>query len=197
VAAPGLLANDTDVEGDSLSAVLVSGPSHGSLTLNANGSFTYAPAANYNGSDSFTYKANDGQDDSNVATVAINIAPVNDPPVAVNDTFTTNEDTTLTVAAAGVLANDVDVDGDALSAILVSGPAHGSLTLNSNGSFSYMPAANYNGSDSFTYKANDGTGGSHNANVAITINPVNDAPVAINDTDRTNEDTPLTVAAPV
>src|SRR5207249_1138184 len=100
---PGLLANDTDIEGDSLSAALVNGPAHGSLTLNADGSFSYTPAANYNGSDSFTYKANDGQADSNIATVALTIDPVNDPPVAVNDVYATNEDTALTVAAAGVL----------------------------------------------------------------------------------------------
>ena len=80
-----MLTNDTDVDGDALSAVLVSGPAHGSLTLNADGSFTYTPAANYNGPDSFTYKANDGQADSNVATVSINVGAVNDAPVAQND----------------------------------------------------------------------------------------------------------------
>jgi len=77
---------------------------------------------------------------------------VNDAPVAVNDSYTTAEDTTLNVAAPGVLANDTDVDGGTLSAVLVSQPTHGSLTLNSNGSFTYVPAANYNGTDSFTYK---------------------------------------------
>src|SRR5213076_3364781 len=101
------------------------------------GSFSYAPAANYNGSDSFTYKANDGQADSGIATVSITITGVNDAPVAVNDSYTTTEDTTLTIAASGVLANDSDVDGDSLSAALVSPPTHGSLTLNTNGSFSY------------------------------------------------------------
>src|SRR5439155_24443360 len=96
VAAAGVLANDSDVDGDSLSAVLVSQPTHGSLTLNSNGSFSYAPAANYNGPDSFTYKANDGQADSGIATVNITIGPVNGAPVAVNDSYTTAEDTTLT-----------------------------------------------------------------------------------------------------
>src|SRR5207302_1492981 len=152
VAAKGVLANDTDVDGDVLSAVLVSGPSHGALTLNANGSFVYTPAANYNGSDSFTYKANDGTADSNVATVTLTINPVNDAPLPGPDTFSTNEDTTLTVAAPGVLGNDTDVDGDTLSAILVTGPAHGTFALSADGSFVYMPTANYNGADSFTYK---------------------------------------------
>jgi len=81
---------------------------------------------------------------------------VNDAPVAVNDSYPAARDTTLNVAAPGVLINDSDVDGDTLSAVLVSQPTHGSLTLNSNGSFSYVPASNYVGSDSFTYKANDG-----------------------------------------
>src|SRR5439155_22753 len=151
VSAPGVLANDGDVDGDPLSAVLVSSPTHGSLTLNTNGSFSYVPAANYNGTDSFTYKASDGSLESGAATVTITITPVNDAPVAADDTYTTPEDTTLTVSAPGVLANDGDVDGDPLSAVLVNSPTHGSLTLNTNGSFNYVPAANYNGIDSFTY----------------------------------------------
>src|SRR5204862_162543 len=147
IAAAGVLANDSDVDGDALSAVLVSPPTHGSLTLNTNGSFSYVPAANYNGPDSFTYKANDGAADSGTATVSITITSANDAPVAVNDSYTTAEDTTLNIAAAGVLTNDSDVDGNTLSAVLVSQPSHGSLTLSSNGGFTYVPAADYNGPD--------------------------------------------------
>src|SRR5262249_11914186 len=149
--------NDTDVEGDALSAVLVSGPAHGTLALNADGSFTYTPAANYNGADSFTYKANDGALDSNVATVAITVNAVNDAPVAANDSYDTDADTAPLLDALGIFGNDADVEGDALTAVLVSGPTHGTLALNANGSFTYTPAANYNGTDSFTYKANDGS----------------------------------------
>src|SRR6185369_15286115 len=196
IAAPGLLGNDTDVDHDSLSAHLVSGPAHGSLTLNADGSFSYTPNADYNGSDSFTYKANDGVADSNVATVNLTINAVNDAPVAANDSYITNEDTTLIIAAPGLLGNDTDVDHDSLSAHLVSGPAHGSLTLNADGSFSYTPNADYNGSDSFTYKANDGSADSNVATVNLTVNAVNDAPVAANDSYITNEDTTLIIAAP-
>src|SRR5204862_277029 len=105
---------------------------------------------------SFAYRANDGTANSNTATVSITVNPVNDPPVASNDSYTTNEDTTLNVAAAGVLSNDTDVDADPLTAVLVSGPSNGSLTLNADGSFSYTPNANFNGSDSFAYRANDG-----------------------------------------
>jgi uncharacterized protein len=182
VAAPGVLANDTDAENNTLTAVLVSGPSHGTVTLNANGSFTYTPASNYNGPDSFTYKANDGHTDSNTATVSITVNAVNDAPVAANDSYNTNEDATLSVAAPGVLTNDTDIDNASLTAVLVTGPSHGSLTLNANGSFSYTPALNYNGPDSFTYRANDGAADSNIATVTITVSAVNDAPVATADT---------------
>src|SRR5207302_6668871 len=89
-------------------ASLVTSPDDGTLALNADGSFTYTPALNFNGSDSFTYKANDGTTDSNVATVTIAINAVNDAPVAVNDSYTTNEDTPLTIAAPGDRKSDTD-----------------------------------------------------------------------------------------
>src|SRR5205823_2691335 len=115
---------------------------------------------------------------SGIATVNIAITAVNDAPVAVNDSYTTAEDTQLAVSAPGVLANDSDVDGDSLSAVLVSQPTHGTLTLNSDGSFSYAPAANYHGTDSFTYKANDGQADSGIATVNIAITAVDRKSVA-------------------
>ena len=196
VAAPGVLGSDTDVDGDSLSAVLVSGPSHGVLTLNLDGSFIYTPATDFNGNDAFSYKANDGAADSNVATVTIVVGSANDAPVAANDSFSISEDDTLNIAAPGVLGNDTDVESDRLSAILVSGPSHGTLALNADGSFSYTPALNYNGSDAFTYKANDGSLDSNIATVSITINAVNDAPAAGNDAYSVAEDTTLSIPAP-
>src|SRR5439155_1612203 len=128
VVAPGVLGNDTDVDGDALTAVLVGGPSHGALTLNADGGFTYTPAANFNGSDSFSYKASDGVAQSNVATVTLTITAVNDAPVAVNDTYTTNEDTPLTVVAPGVLSNGSDEDGYELTSVRLRGCRHRALT---------------------------------------------------------------------
>src|SRR5829696_6498582 len=196
VNAPGVLANDSDPDGNPLSAVLVSGPSHGTLSLNADGGFTYTPAANYHGSDSFSYRASDGTLQSGPATVTITVSAVNDAPTAAADAYSTGEDTALTVEASGVLANDTDPDGDALNAALVSGPTHGTLDLNANGAFTYTPIANYYGTDSFTYRASDGTLQSGPATVTITVTGANDAPSAADDAYSTNEDTPLTVPAP-
>src|SRR5438876_286215 len=168
VIAPGVLANDSDVDGNALSAMLVTNPSHGALTLNSDGSLVYMPALNFNGLDSFTYKASDRQAQSGVATATVTVTPVNAAPEAANDALhAALPITQLTVIAPGVLANDTDVDGDALSAILVDGPTHGTLTLNSDGSLVYMPALNFNGIDSFTYKASDGQAQSGVATVTI------------------------------
>src|SRR5436190_778330 len=154
VTAPGVLVNYTQIAAYELTACLVISRALFRSNLNSDGSFTYSPALNYNGPDSFTYKANDGQADSPTnATVSITVTPVNDPPgtsggIVADDSYSTPEDTTLTVAAPGVLANDTDVDADPLTAILVSSPAHGTLNLNSDCSFTYSPALNYNGPDS-------------------------------------------------
>ena len=188
VNAPGVLGNDTDVDGSSADRGAGERPGHGTLTLNANGSFTYTPAANYNGTDSFTYKANDGSPRQQRGHVSLTVTAVNDAPVAANDSYSTTEDTPLTVTAPGVLGNDTDVDGDSLTAVLVSGPSHGTLTLNANGSFTYTPAANYNGTDSFTYKANDGSLDSNVATVSLTVTAVNDAPVAATNSYSTAEE---------
>jgi VCBS repeat-containing protein len=195
VAASGVLTNDTDVEFDSLTAVLVDSTTHGALTLNPDGSFTYEPELHYNGTDSFTYKANDDLADSNVATVTLNVGAVNNAPVAMGDSYSTDEDTSLTIVTSGVLANDTDVESDPLTAVLVDDVTHGILTLNPDGSFSYTPDLNYNGTDSFTYKANDGLADSNAATVTITVNAINDSPVAAGDLFTTNEDTTLNVVA--
>ena len=169
VAAPGVLANDTDSDGDTLTASVVSVPSHGTLTLNANGSFSYVPATGYYGSDSFIYKASDGKAFSSSATVALTINNVNNAPVAVDDAFSVVKDTVLTVAAPGVLGNDTDVDGDSLTAAKVTNPAHGAVVFNSNGSFTYTPASGFSGTDTFTYVANDSHVNSNTATVTITV----------------------------
>src|SRR5205814_1951161 len=112
----------------------------------------------------------------------------NTAPTAVDDTATTAEDTPVSIA---VLANDSDADGDAMSAVQVSGPSHGTLVLNADGGFSYTPAHDYSGPDSFTYRASDGTLQSAVATVSITIAAVNDAPTGVADTYHVDEDTVL------
>ncbi|MDV4343621.1 tandem-95 repeat protein [Methanoculleus sp. YWC-01] len=196
ITAPGVLANDGDPDGDMLTAVLVVGVTNGTLTFNPDGSFTYTPNAGWSGNDTFTYTANDSLLASNVATVTITVNAVNEAPVAVDDNYTTDEGTTLTVSAPGVLANDDDPDGDALTAALDAGPGHGTLTLNPDGSFIYTPESGFSGTDSFTYTANDGTLGSATATVTITVNPVNEAPITVDDTYATDEGVTLSVNAP-
>ena len=193
VPSPGVMANDVDADGKPLTASLVSGPAYGMLSFSASGAFTYIPLPHFNGMDSFTYKVSNGQADSARATVTLIVNPVNDAPLAKDDSYSVNEDTTLNVGVPGVLANDSDVDGDSLTAVLVEGPTHGTLTLGTNGSFVYSPALNFNGADQFKYKANDGTGDSSPATVTITVIPVNDPPAANPDHYVTDEDTPLIV----
>jgi VCBS repeat-containing protein len=193
---PAVLANDTDVDGLPLTAILVTGPSHGTLTLTPSGGFTYSPAANYSGPDTFTYKASNGTRQSNVATVSLTVNGVNDAPVAAGNSYATNEDVQLVVNVPGVLGNDTDADGNPLTAALVSGPAHGTLVLDADGGFRYTPAPNYNGPDSFTYQASDGTLSSGVVTVSLSVTAVNDPPVAAADSYTTAEDTPLAMAAP-
>lgn len=179
-----VLTNDT---GSNLDAILVGNVSNGSLTLNPSGTFSYTHDGGETATDSFTYKAKDTLSslESNVATVAITITPVNDPPAAVNDTYDAGAGTTLTVAAPGVLGNDSDPDGDPLTASLDVYTGPGTLTLNLDGSFSYTPAltAVPGETDSFTYVANDGTVDSAVATVTITViaSPANQPPVAQDD----------------
>lgn len=169
VPAPGVLANDTNLLGPTLLAVLLVAPTNGSLTLNPDGSFAYLPATNYFGTDAFTYRATDGVITSGVATVSLTIAPVNDAPVAVADSFNLVENIPLVVAAPGVLTNDTDVDGDVLSAALIAAPTNGVVSLATNGGFTYTPSANYVGPDAFTYVASDGAATSAVTTVSLAI----------------------------
>ena len=175
VVAEGVLSNDTDVDGDALSAVLVSDVVNGSLTLNADGSFSYTPAANFDGSDSFTYKPNNGTVDGNTVTVSITVDSVNDAPVASDDGATTTEDGVLN--GSSVLTNDSDLHAGApsennvlLTAQVKTGPTNGALILNADGTYTYTPDPDFNGVDSFTYEAVDSLGGISNvATVTITV----------------------------
>ena len=170
VPAKGVLLNDTDVDADPLTAITLTNPTHGAVTLHANGSFTYTPTANYSGADSFTYKANDGYLDSNVATVKLTItSPCHadddrdhhddrnrvewenckpGTPNSHSDSYRTLKNKTLTVAPNGVLKNDGRF---AATAELYTVPLHGAVTLGGNGGFIYIPALNFVGTDVFYY----------------------------------------------
>jgi VCBS repeat-containing protein len=194
VSAPGVLANDTDPEGAPLTAMLVDDADDGTLTLNADGSFVYTPRAGFAGTDAFRYQAHDGSSPSAPATVTITVTEVNNPPLAVDDSYTTDDNRPLNVNAGnGVLDNDTDADDDNLTAVLVTGASSGTVTLNANGSFRYEPAAGFAGTVTFTYQADDGAARSGTATVTITVSATNDAPTAQPDSYTTAEDTTLLV----
>ncbi|WP_077337870.1 Ig-like domain-containing protein [Pseudocolwellia agarivorans] len=182
------LNNDTDSDGGTLTASTTpfTNVSNGTLIINTDGTFIYTPNANYNGTDSFSYRLSDGQGGFNNAQVTLNIDPVNDLPVAVSDIYSTQENTSLTVIASSfnaLLKNDTDQDGDSLSInVGMSGnPSFGSLTLSSDGSFTYIPETNFSGIDNFTYQLEDSQGGSTSGNVSINVINVNVAPKAVTD----------------
>jgi len=184
--------NDTDVDGPLVLITLVTDVANGTLILNGDGSFSYTSDPNFNGSDSFTYSYCDGgvPNQCDTATVTIPVNAVNDGPMAVDDSYSVNEGNTLTNNVTG---NDTDPDGPMVLITLVTDAVNGMLTLNGDGTFSYTPDANFNGSDSFVYSYCDG--GTPNlcdtATVTIAVDAVNDAPIAVDDSYPINEDAPL------
>ena len=179
------LANDTDSNGDTLSIASFTQGANGTVTNNGDGTLTYAPNANFSGSDSFSYTISDGRGGSDTATVNVTISPVNDDPAANDDTATVNEDDTVIIT---VLNNDNDIDGDSVSIDSFGQGSNGTVTDNGDGSLTYTPNGNYNGSDAFNYTVSDGNGGTDTASVNVTISPVNDDPTANDDTATVNED---------
>ncbi len=181
-----VLANDSDIDGDELAIISMTAPSHGTAYIDG-GMIYYTPDENYYGSDEFNYTISDGFA-TDTATVHITILPVNDAPVALNDSATTDEDKAVFI---NVSMNDYDVDGtiDLGSIVIVDYPSHGSLEIYANGTVKYTPDANYYGNDEFNYTIKDNEGGVSNvANVVITILPVNDPPVANDDCATVEED---------
>lgn len=189
-----VLTNDTDPDGNTLTALLVSGPSNGSLSFAADGAFTYTPALDYNGPDSFVYAASDGALSTN-ATVNITVVPVNDLPVANNDTANVDQHSSVII---DVTANDTDVDGDTLTPTNIASlsPAGGAAVVNADRTVTYTPPEGYTGAASFTYKAGDGQALSNVATVSLTVIPTicsNDT-VTATDGDVTGSFTRLTDA---
>jgi hypothetical protein len=176
--------------------VLVGLPSHGTVTLNPDGSFAYTPDMGFLGSDGFTFHAFDSANpDSQILLYTVSLDAIDVPAVAGNDTYSATSGATLAIAAPGVLANDTDISGLGLTAVEKSAPAHGTLRLNPDGSFSYTPAPDFAGTDSFTYAAFDGTSDSNVA--TVTLNVTDTPPVAGDDGPyAVTENNPLQVAAP-
>ncbi len=190
--------NDTDPNGNlnPTTTTATATPTHGTLTNNANGTFTYTPTTGYTGPDTFTYQICDTDNACDTATVTITVTPVatNAPPVAGDDTATTPADTPVTINVAG---NDTDPNGNLnpTTTTATATPTHGTLTNNANGTFTYTPTTGYTGPDTFTYQICDTDNACDTATVTITVTPVatNAPPVAGDDTATTPADTPVTI----
>lgn len=179
-----------DVDGDPLTFQIRNTPFNGTLSAVTGATVTYTPRANYNGSDTFTFVASDGKLSSQTATVTIHIAAVNDPPIALPQTVTLNED-----ASAAIRLNGSDPDGEPVTFAVAASPQHGTLS-GAVPNLTYTPEHDYNGPDSFTFTVSDRSLTSAPATVSIQVAPVNDAPVARSTSAVTDEDTPVTVTLP-
>ncbi|MHC0044715.1 cadherin-like domain-containing protein, partial [Vibrio campbellii] len=183
-----VLANDTDVDGDTLSIVNASVPADQGAVEIVDGKLVFTPAENFNGEATISYTVSDGAlEDS--AEVSVTVNPINDAPVANDDSAVTDEDTPVTI---NVLPNDTDVDGDTLSIVNASVPADQGAVEIVDGKLVFTPADNFNGEATISYTVSDGEL-EDDAQVSVTVNPINDAPVANDDSAVTDEDTPVTI----
>ena len=174
-----VLANDDDVDAsDELTVSITADPADGTAVANEDGSVTYTPDENFFGEDSFTYQVDDGNGGLDTAAVTVTVDPINDDPLAVDDSAETDEDTATDI---DVLDNDSDVDEDSLSVTIDADPSDGTAEVNEDGSITYTPDEDFFGEDSFTYQVDDGNGGFDTATVTVTVNAVNDDPVALDD----------------
>jgi sugar lactone lactonase YvrE len=194
VGAPGVLTNDIDPNGLTLTAATLVPPLHGSLTLSPNGGFTYAHDGTNTTSDIFAYRATDGTLTSSSTNAFLTIGP-DSPPTVGSQSYATAQNTTLTVAAPGVLTGATDPDSPTITAVLQNTAVHGSVTLNPNGSFSYTPATGFSGSDSFTFLGSDGIVSSVNAGTASIAVASTPRPTAVDDR-YVATTSALTIAAP-
>jgi len=196
ILAATLLANDTDVDGDALSLSSVSNPVGGTVELDVNGDVVFTPTLNFNGSATFDYAVSDGNGGTSLSTVTVDVAAVNDAPTSGTPSFSTAEDTAITVTTAELLAGSSDLDGDALSVsgVALSDAAAGALVDNLDGTWTFTPATDWNGSLSLNYSVGDGTA-LVAGTAALTVTAVNDGPVANADSAATNEDAPVTILA--
>jgi hypothetical protein len=179
-----VLLNGNDPDGNILIYSIVTQPNNGTISGTAP-NLTYTPSPNFNGTDSFSFKVNDGTLDSNIANISLIVNSVNDAPLASSDTITLNED-----SSSFISLNGTDIDGDTLAYIITVQPSNGSLTGTAP-NLTYTPSPNFNGTDSFSFKVNDGSSDSNTANISLIINNINDAPVALDSSYNTIEDSPV------
>ncbi|MEE3070791.1 MAG: tandem-95 repeat protein, partial [Pseudomonadota bacterium] len=174
----------TDADGDTVTFSLAFGPSNGEASVDASGSYTYTPSANFNGTDSFDVLADDGNGGTDTVTVTVTVNGVNDGPVAVDDSAASGEGASVVIS---LLANDSDADGDALSLSAIGAAGNGTVVDNGDGTVTYTPTSGFSGTDSFSYTVSDGNGGTATATATVTVSaaPVNTAPVAVDDSAAT------------
>ncbi|MBM1892438.1 tandem-95 repeat protein [Sulfitobacter pseudonitzschiae] len=185
-----VLANDTDVDGDTLTIKSATVPADQGTVEIVDNKLVFTPAENFNGDATITYVVQDGNGGEDTGEAVVTVNPVNDDPVAVDDTATTDEDTAVTV---DVLANDTDVDGDTLTIKSATVPAdQGTVEIVDN-KLVFTPAENFNGDATITYVVQDGNGGEDTGEAVVTVTPVNDDPVAVDDTATTDENTAVTI----
>ena len=185
--------DEDDEEGDVQLTVIAASSPDGEVIINDDGTLTFIPDENFNGETTITYtiegEDEEGDTDTDTATVHITVNPVNDDPVAADDSAVTDEDTDVVI---DVLDNDSDVDGDPLD-VTEATSADGSVDILPDGSLRFTPDANFNGETTITYTVDDGNGGTDTATVTVTVNPVNDDPVANDDSDTTDFNTAVVV----
>ena len=186
-----VLANDTDADGDALTVTSATDSPHGTTSVNLNGTIAYSPDANFSGDDFFDYTVSDGHGGTASTSVKVRVIAAPDPPHAVDDNASTNEDTAVDIA---VLANDTDADNDSLTVVSVGSAVKGTPTINANGTIHFVPNANANGAGSFDYTVSDGHGGTDVGSVSVAIAPVNDAPIAVNDSATTGQGVAVTLS---
>ncbi|CUH77121.1 Ig-like domain-containing protein [Tropicibacter naphthalenivorans] len=186
-----VLANDTDLDGDTLTVSSVTDPANGSAVINGDGTVTYTPDAGYTGVDSFTYTVDDGQGGTDTATVTVTVAPEGAPD-ADDDIVTTPVDTAIQIY---VLGNDTDPDGQELTLASATDPANGSVVVNADNTVTYTPDAGFTGVDTFDYSITDTDGNPATATVTVTVDDgINEGPDAEDDVQPTLINTPTTVA---
>ena len=177
-----VFANDTDADGVTSPVETVTNGANGTVAINDDGTVTYTPNADFNGTDTFTYTNEDG----NTETVTVTVDPVADDTILVADAATTNEDTPIVI---DVISNDTDADGVTSPVETVTNGANGTVAINDDGTVTYTPNADFNGTDTFTYTNEDG----NTETVTVTVDPIADETVLVADAATTNEDTPIVI----